>query len=155
MDFSRVLYALIEKMGTLGQKWGPRGILSLKWDQCVGVNICPKKIWNCLSCNLGCFKTVCPGQSEYLQNCLCVCELMYYLAIMIIVGPLSVRPRRGFFTSCSCCDEWSNESNTVQLFTSNASQTHKSIVPCLEHVWCTVAKSVFASGNRFFEAEFS
>ena len=68
--FSRVLYALIEKMGTLGQKWGPRGILSLKWDQCVGVNICPKKIWNCLPWNSGYFETVCPGQPENLQNCL-------------------------------------------------------------------------------------
>ena len=53
----------------------------------------------------------------------------YYLKYLwFFVGPLSVRPRRGVFTSHSSCDDRSNESNAVQLFTSNASQTHITIV---------------------------
>ena len=37
-------------------------------------------------------------------------------------GPLLVRPWIGFSScsSCCCCDDWSSESNTVQLFTSTA-----------------------------------
>ena len=34
-----------------------------------------KKIWNCLSWNLGYFETVCPGQPVNLQNC-CMIQLV-------------------------------------------------------------------------------
>ena len=42
----------------------PRDILLQGGEGEVGVNICPKKIRNCLSPNLGYYETVCPAQQE-------------------------------------------------------------------------------------------